>query len=271
MKFRRHQAQRFGWARWFGWTTWFRRLLRTQTGRKRQLAIGAAGLAATFLVGYGFAAIVIFPAPIFASSQKIPRVLGLSLAEAQRLLDETDLVVNDTDAVNHPAAPRGVVVWQDPPPGVAVPKGTGVTLSVSLGPQRVPVPDVTEYEQGLAQRLIVAAGLRVARIDTSQAPVPRGVVVNTRPPAGTTLLPGTGVILFVSVGAPTISVPDLTGMTLDEAREALEESGLVLGSTRTRRTTTRPPGSIIEQNPAAGTLSAPGAAVNVTLVRGGRL
>ncbi len=81
------------------------------------------------------------------------------------------------------------------------------------------------------------------------------------------MAPGSGVILFVSVGAPTISVPDLTGLSIDEAREVLEQAGLVLGSTRTRRVDGRPAGTVVEQVPAAGTLSSAGAAVGIVLVR----
>ena len=73
----------------------------------------------------------------------------------------------------------------------------------------------------------------------------------------------------MSVGAPTLSVPDLNGLTLDEAREILEVAGLALGSTQARTSNAAEPGLIIEQNPAAGTLAAPGAAVRVIIVRGG--
>jgi len=239
--------------------------------RRRWLIVGVSAIAAMFLFGYTFAATVLFPAPLFQRNQAVPRVIRLSLADAQETIEEALLAVSDTEVVSHPEAPYGQVVWQDPPPTLAAPRGSGVALWVSRGPRPVPVPDVAGYEQALAVGLIEATGLRVARIDTSVAPQERGVVVNTRPPAGQSLVPGEGVILFVSVGAPTIAVPELSGFTLDEAREALEELGLVLGSTRTRRTPGGAPGLIIGQEPAAGTLSALGAAVNVIVIRGERL
>jgi serine/threonine-protein kinase len=232
--------------------------------------LGGSAAAAMFVGGYLLAAVVLFPAPFFPRTQGVPRVIGLGLAEALQALEATRLVVSDTELVSHPEIESGNVVWQDPPPEVAVPEGTGVALWVSRGPQPIPVPDVAGYERDLAARLIEAAGLRVARIDTTIAPQERGVVVNTRPPAGQSREPGDGVTLFVSVGTPSISIPDLAGLTLEEAREVLEELGLALGSTRTRRTSAADPGLIIEQDPAAGTLSAPGGAVNVTIVRGER-
>jgi serine/threonine-protein kinase len=232
--------------------------------------VGASAATATFVLGYLFAVVFLFPAPFFPRSQEIPRVVGLGLAEAVQSLEATRLVVSDTELVSHPDIEGGKVVWQDPPPEVAVPEGTGVALWVSRGPRPIPVPDVAGYDREVAARLIEAAGLRVARIDTTIAPQERGVVVNTRPPAGQSREPGDGITLFVSVGTPSISVPDLTGLRLDEARDILEELGLALGSTRTRRSTVADSGIIFGQDPAAGTLSAPGGAVNVTIVRGER-
>lgn len=269
MKFRRHQGPGVAWGKWFSWLGAVRLWLRDMDVRRRRLLFAAATLLAAFLAGYALAAFILFPSPIFARSEAVPRVLGLTLDDAVQSLTDAGLVASDTVLVSHPTGPRGTIVWQDPAPSVAVPQGTGVSLSVSRGPQPIPVPDVRGYEQELAERLIQAAGLTVAGIDTSTAPEERGVVVNTRPPAGRSRSPGEGVTLFVSVGAPTISVPDLGGLTLEEARALLELSGLALGSTQARTSSAAEPGLIIEQNPAAGTLAAPGAAIRVTIARGG--
>jgi serine/threonine-protein kinase len=269
MKFRRRGSAGLEWGNWFRWIGAIPRWIRGLDAKKRRLLTSTTTLLAAFVVGYGIAVFVLFPAPIFARDQAVPRVLGLELEVAEQTLVAAGLSPNDTVWVNHPNKPARTVVWQEPPPGVAVQPGTGLTLSVSRGPQRVPIPDVAGYEQQLAQRLLEAAGLTVASIDTSTSPQERGVVVATNPSAGQSRPPGFGVRLYVSVGAATISVPDLSGLTLDEARELLEEFGLALGSTQSRTSTASEPGLIIEQNPAAGTLSARGAAVAVTIVRGG--
>jgi serine/threonine-protein kinase len=219
------------------------------------------------LVGYLFAAIVLFPAPIFATATTVPRVMGQDVGSARTTLREAGLAIGEVETVQHPAALRGRVVWQDPPPEVAVPEGTPVTLEVSAGPQRVPVPDLTGYDADVGRRLLEAAGLAIGRFDSTQAPLKRGVIVNTRPPAGAVLLPGSRVTLVVSAGAPTITVPNLVGLTRDEAREVLEQAGLALGTWIFRTSNTAEPGTILDQDPAANTLSAPGAAVNVTVAR----
>jgi serine/threonine-protein kinase len=129
------------------------------------------------------------------------------------------------------------------------------------------VPDLTGYDAALAGQLVVAAGLVIRAVDSTQAPVPRGVVVNTRPPAGAALTPGSGVTLVVSVGAPTITVPSLISLTALEAEYELELVGLMLGTSIRRTSNAGPPGTIIEQSPAPGTLSSPGTAVNITVAR----
>lgn len=286
MKFRRHQPPSFtfnwrGLRSWLaapsGWLTralWrLEPIFRALPGKgtqERKWLIGALAAAGMFALGYLFAAVVLFPAPIFPRTQEVPRVVGLTLSEAEEALAAALLAVSDTELVSHPEIDAGKVVWQDPPPNIAVPEGVGVSLWLSRGPRPIPVPDVAGYERQLAARIVEAAGLRIARVDTTVAPQERGVVVNTRPPAGRSLIPGSGVTLFVSVGTPSISVPDLTGLTIDEARTVLEDVGLLLGATRTRPTTAAEAGLIVEQDPAAGALSAPGGAVNVTIVRGGR-
>jgi len=238
-------------------------------GKRRSRIVAAAALIGAFLVGYVFAATLLFPAPIFPHSQRVPRVLGKPLSEGIEALETVGLAVADTEVVSHPQAPQGTIVWQDPPTGVAVPEGARVALAVSRGPRPIQVPDVTGYAREIAIQLIEAAGLTVARVDTGLAPAERGVVVSTSPTAGRSLDPGSSVDLFVSVGAASIRIPNVIGLTVDEARALLEAAGLVLGTPRMRTTRAHEPDLIFEQTPAGGTLSAPGAAVNVIVARGG--
>jgi serine/threonine-protein kinase len=253
------------------WTAWpasiiarIPRLGRLPGGRAWWWIGGAIG---AFAVGYIVAATALFPAPIFAATTAVPRLVGLERDRAESVVLDANLTTGAVQAVSHPEAPRGNVVWQDPPPGVAVSLGFAVDLSVSSGPRRIPVPDLIGYDASIAEQLLQATGLSLGRTEPTQAPAPRGVVINSRPPAGTTLLPGTEVTLVVSVGAPTITVPDLTGLAQEEADALLAAAGLALGTTVRRRTSQGVPGTIIAQDPAPHTLSSPGTAVNVTLVR----
>lgn len=229
--------------------------------------IGAGVFAGTFLVGYLVAALALFPAPFIAGRSAVPRVLGMEQERAQTTLTEAGFTLGTVQRAPHPTIRAGGVIWQDPPAEVNAREATAVSLTVSTGPQLVPVPDVAGYDVREARLLIEAAGLRIGGTESTQAPTPRNVVVNTRPPAGAARAPGAEVVIVVSLGAATIRVPSLTGFTVDEARIALETAGLALGTVFSQTTTVVAPGEIFDQQPGAGTLSAPGTVVNVRLAR----
>jgi serine/threonine-protein kinase len=219
------------------------------------------------LAGYLTAYLIIFPAPFMHGHDVVPRAVGLSVTEASDALKKVGLQVQDGGKEPDPSAPQGTVIWQDPPPGVSAPRGLRVTLVSSDGPPKIPVPDVTGIEGGLSQRLVAAAGLTAAPVESVQAASPPGVTMLTRPPAGSLLLPGASVTVVVSRGAPTIPVPDVLGMSQADARTRVELEGLQLGSVTRRRTPSANPGTVVAQQPAAGTLAAPGTVVDIVVAR----
>src|SRR5216117_1080704 len=219
----------------------------------RWIGIGAGMVLAGYLTAY----LVLFPAPFLPGHQAVPRVLGLTLADAQGEIQKAKLQVADGGAEPHPTAPQGVVIWQDPPPDVIAAAGTKVT----------PVSDVGGLDATLAQSMVAAAGLLVSQVESVQAAAPTGLAMMTRPPAGTALAPGAGLTIVVSRGAPTIPVPDLLGMASADARTRLETEGLQLGTVTRRRTADASPGTVVGQRPAAGTLAAPGTVVDIVVAR----
>lgn len=227
------------------------------------LGLGVGAVLAGYLTAY----LVLFPAPLLPGHQSVPRALGLTVAEAQAEIQTAKLQTADGGAEPHPSAPAGIVIWQDPPPGVIAPEGTKVTLVSSGGPPKIPVPDVANLDAGLAQSLIAAAGLVVSQVESVQAASPSGLAMLTRPPAGTALAPGAGLTVVVSRGAPTIPIPDLLGMASADARTRLEMEGLQMGTVTRRRTSEASPGTVVAQTPGAGTLAAPGTVVDIIVAR----
>lgn len=234
---------------------------------RRRAGIWVLTALGALIAGYLTAYLILFPAPILPGHQAVPRVLGLTVPEAQAEVQKAELQVTDGGAEPHPSAAQGVVIWQDPPPGVIAPEGTKVTLVSSAGPPKIPVPDVAGLESGLAQSLVAAAGLVVSQVESVQAAAPPGLAMMTRPPAGTALAPGAGLTVVVSRGAPTIAVPDLLGMASGDARTRLELEGLQLGTVTRRRTAEGSPGTVVGQRPAAGTLASPGTVVDIVVAR----
>lgn len=237
--------------------------------RSRRLGLPILALLVTFVIGYLVAALALFPSPLFSSSTAVPRLLGLPEQEAREVLAAQQFLVAAVTTAPHHVVEAGAVIWQDPPPSTTLPPGAAVSLVISSGPAAVAVPDVTDLDLGLAGRLLRAAGLRVQFVDSVQAPSPTGVVVTSRPPATALISPGSGVILTVSRGEPIIEVPRVIGLSLGDAMALIEEAGLTLGSSWTRPDTVGPPGTVVEQRPGAGTMAAPGQAVDLIFAESG--
>ena len=130
----------------------------------RWLGIGVGMMLAGYLTAY----LLLFPAPLLPGHQAVPRVLALTLAEAQAEIQKSKLQVSDGGAEPHPTAPAGIVIWQDPPPGVIAPEATKVTLVSSAGPPKIPVPDVSKLDAAL-RGARVNAGLRLRKSSTTSS------------------------------------------------------------------------------------------------------
>jgi ribulose-phosphate 3-epimerase len=264
MKVRRRTTSGIAWKPHIGRWSPGKLLGRLSGGRDRLIYLGS--FVGFLIVGYLIAAVALFPAPIFTASTTVPDLVGLTEEAAVDLLEGRALAPGDIESVNHAAAPPGQIVWHDPPPGIVVTEGTTVQLSVSQGPRLIPVPDVANYTGELAALLIESAGLEV-RIDSILTAAPRGIAVNTRPATGSPRRPGDTIRLLVSVGAPTIEVPNLLGLTLEQAEDTLETLDLGMGAFTTGNSRTQEPGTIFQQDPPAGTLAAPGTRITGWVVR----
>jgi serine/threonine-protein kinase len=93
-------------------------------------------------------------------------------------------------------------------------------------------------------------------------------VIRTDPAAGTSVSENTTITVFISTGKSQIEMPELKGMTEIMATDLLGQSKLVLGEILQGHSSTVPQGQVIESDPAAGTMVAEGAVVNLTISDG---
>jgi serine/threonine-protein kinase len=223
------------------------------------LVLGGAALA-----GY-LVTCVAYPAPLITRDHAVARVLGLPRAGAEQELQTRGFKPKIEGEEADPVIPAGHVVWQDPPPDVAVPAGTTVQLTLSSGPGPVIVPDVVAFEVDQARLIVEAAGLRIGSVDTIPSAAEAGVIVTTRPATGASRAAGSKVDLIVSKGPADIRIPDVGGLKQDEARLRLEAVGLKVGTITTRQSRRGGAGIVIEQRPAAGVFSPVEGRVNLVI------
>ena len=111
-------------------------------------------------------------------------------------------------------------------------------------------------------------GLLVLRITEASDEIPVGVIIRTDPPAGTDVPERTTIEVVVSSGKLETTVPNLSGLTEDAARAALESAGLALGVISPGNSATVVKGSVIESVPAANERVPGGSVVNLLVSDG---
>ncbi|GAA2465983.1 Stk1 family PASTA domain-containing Ser/Thr kinase [Winogradskya humida] len=149
------------------------------------------------------------------------------------------------------SVPKGVVISQDPPAGKKVAKDGTLTLTLSLGPERVTVPDLVNQEKAAAKGLLEQNHL-VYKEGTAQYSddVAEGVVISSDPKADESLKPGETVTVILSKGEAPISVPNVVGQNINDARGQLQ--GLGLQVVEQLKESDQPAGTILGQTPKAG-------------------
>ena len=98
--------------------------------------------------------------------------------------------------------------------------------------------------------------------------VPEDTVISQNPTADTEVSPNSTVRLFVSSGPTAVTVPDLKGLTVREARSQLSDQGLEVGTVTEVDDPDTDAGKIIDSNPGAGTSVAPDTKINVRVGTG---
>lgn len=197
----------------------------------------------------------------------VPVVVGLSLDEAEQIIEDANLVVGEIEMRPDATFPEDTVIASSPVAGVEISPSIPVDLIVSSGPEVVTLPDVSGLSERDATSQLNQLGLLVTGNDEFDATVPAGEVIRTEPPAGTEVESGDTILLIVSLGPPPVSVPDLTNMTETEATNALNSANLLIRVSNTRQPVAdqNQDGRVIDQVPGPGATANQGDTVTVTL------
>ena len=128
------------------------------------------------------------------------------------------------------------------------------------------VPSVVGMTQAKAEAAVTKAGLTPNVVKVSSASVKAGIVTQTNPQFGTKVAPHSVVTLDVSTGPHKIKMPSVVGESQNTAQSQLQQFQV---TTKTDPTSAKPAGTVVRQNPAAGTLLAPNSPVTIYVSGGG--
>lgn len=235
---------------------------RARTRRLFPYLVAAAG---GFLIAYLLVYFFVFPTSLVPDDANVPNVVGLLRDDAARRLRAAGFEAARGEEVFHAAAPKTTVLRQEPGPGGVESKGTKVILDVSAGQRSARVPDVVGMARPDAEAALTGAGFDVGEVVERGSDSPRGAVIATSPAAATSLTIPAPVTLVVSSGPRAVSVPDLVGRPLPEARAMLEQVGLAAMPPTVDSLSAFPADVVVSQSPAAGSAAPNGSRVRVTV------
>jgi len=193
----------------------------------------------------------------------VPKVVGFESATAATRLENKGFEVS-IQQVRSADQKEGIVIRQQPGPGLRADEGSRVTIYVSSGPGQAEVPDVTNQPLKAARKAIEKRGFEVELIREFSETVPEDRVIETRPTARTQIDIGQTVSLVVSRGPEQAPVPDVVGLSEDEARARLLDAGFQAAS-RKQESATDEAGTVISTAPAADTMLRKGETVTLVV------
>ncbi|TCO51940.1 serine/threonine-protein kinase [Kribbella antiqua] len=185
-----------------------------------------------------------------------PSLVKMVPADATAEAEKAGLRTNLANQDFSEDVPKGQVMATDPSAGDRIRKNGEINLTVSKGPERYRVPQLAGLELEAAKRALDSIKLITGQINEQYSEtVPAGRVIAFSPKFDAVVKPGTAVNFAVSKGKKPIAVPDVTGKTYRQAREALRNLGFVVGRTD-QYDEKIAEGKVISQTPNTGTLFA---------------
>jgi len=159
-----------------------------------------------------------------------PRVENMTLQEAQKALAEKNLKVLIKERYSD-EVPQNMVIKQEPSPGMRVKENSEVTVYVSKGEEQIEVPDLVGLPERLIEVQLVKLNYEIERKPSDE--YASGTVMGQTPPAGTLVTPSKDkVVVTVSMGRQTVVMPNLVGLTEEEAESVLLKNGLKKGTVK---------------------------------------
>lgn len=222
---------------------------------------------------------------------RVPDLRNQTPTEARRIAEANGLSAQVDSNYYSATVPEGRVLSQIPAGGTLVRRGWEVRLALSLGPQRVTIPQVVGQSDRAAAFSIAERGLQLSATDNVEMPgTPPGQVIGQDPPPNATDVSAPSISLLVAqtpspqafvmpsfigqpLGSVTITLQN-AGFSVGKVTVALPAAAAAVGGSAATQSTlpatpantpqpnATPASIIISQEPAPGQKVLAGAAIN---------
>ncbi len=215
-----------------------------------------------------FAGIVFAGSRIFAKEIKVPSVVNMTQAQAISTLENAGIKVDTPKLQSSTEVEEGNVISQSPAANSVIKSYQKVTIVVSSGPKDVKVPNVVGMDQDEAENAITKLELKVKVVSEYNDDVKKGEVYKQEPGVDEEVKQGNTVTIYVSKGESKITMEDVSGMSLSEAKSKIESLGLVVGDVEYDTSTKYGKDVVISSSPSQYEEVTKGSSVDLVVSKG---
>ena len=183
-------------------------------------------------------------------SYPVPDIRGRTVEEAQEMEGVKDIFLIEVQGTRTTEEYQpGQIVEQDPAAGRTRKSNLVIQVYVAAEPEKVPMKDLVGMEYRQARVLLTDMGLdlKITTETVSSDKYGADAVIETVPAADEPLVAGQTVILRVSTGPETVTVPSFTGQDIANAVQNAQDLGLTVGEITYDAFSFAPQGQVIEQ------------------------
>ena len=184
-------------------------------------------------------------------SYPVPDIRGRTVEEAQEMEGVKDIFLIEVQGTRTTEEYQpGQIVEQDPAAGRTRKSNLVIQVYVAAEPEKVPMKDLVGMEYRQARVLLTDMGLdlKITTETVSSDKYGADAVIETVPAVDEPLVAGQTVILRVSTGPETVTVPTFTGQDIANAVQNAQDLGLTVGEITYDAFSFAPQGQVIEQS-----------------------
>ena len=203
----------------------------------------------------------------------VPDVTGKSYTEAKSTLESAGFKCEKGDTVASDDIDKGYVATQNPSANSKAKKGTTVTVNISSGKATGQVPNLVGkyYDKDDTKTYVESMNFSLGSVSNAKSDkYEKGQIISQSPTAGSQKPKGTTIDIVVCSGKKTETgtVPSLTGLTLDEAKQKITNAGFTFGGATYEESTVYGEGYVMWQQYEAGSSLKKGTAISVKVSKG---
>ncbi len=205
-----------------------------------------------------------------ANHTKVPDVAGMTQEDAIKKLKESNLGYTITQQTDNKVE-AGHVISTSPDAGEVVEKNSTITIVVSLGSKAVNVPTgIIGLTKDEAKKLLEDQGFNVIVEYKASDDAAIDVIIEVSPEEGAATTFGADITIYASSGsdASKVTVPKVTGLTLDAAKASIEAKKLVVGTVTEDYSDTVEAGKVVSQDVSAKSEVPEGTTINLVVSKG---